>query len=86
MDLIERAFRRPVVQSNLRFENSCGTGSGDPLMSLITELKMKLVEMRLGDQEMIHRDAGLDAAISPVEQISDSSSRTLTNMKMSEGQ
>ena len=86
MDFIEGAFRRPVVQSNLRFENSCGTGSGDPLMSLITELKMKLVEMRLGDQEMIHGDAGLDAAISPVEQISDSSSRTLTNMKMSEGQ
>ena len=55
-------------------------------MSLVTKLKMKLVEMRLGDQEMIHRDAGLDAAISPVEQISDSSSRTLTNMKMSEGQ
>ena len=55
-------------------------------MSLITELKMKLVEMRLGDQEMIHGDAGLDAAISLVEQISDSSSRTLTNMKMSEGQ
>ena len=86
MDFIEGAFRRPAVQSNLRFENSCGTGSGDPLMSLVTELKMKLVEMRLGDQEMIYGDAGLDAAISPVEQISDSSSRTLTNMKMSEGQ
>ena len=86
MDLIEGAFRRPVVQSNLRFENSCGTGSGDPLMSLITELKMKLVEMRLGDQEMICGDACLDVTISPVEQISDSSSRTLPNMEMSEGQ
>ena len=86
MDVIEGPFRCPVVQSNLRFKNSRGTGSGDPLMPLITKLKMKSVEMGLGDQKMVHSDAGLDAAISPVEQISDSSSRTLTNMKMSEGQ
>ena len=86
MDVIEGPFRCPMVQSNLRFENSCGTGSGDPLMPLIAKLKVKLVEMRLGDQKMIHSDAGLDAAISPVEEISDSSSRTLSNMKMSEGQ
>ena len=86
MDLIKGPFRRPVIQSNLRFKNSCGTGSGNTLMPLITEIKMKLIEMRLGDQEMIHGDAGLGAAISPVEQISDSSSRTLSNMKMSEGQ
>ena len=86
MDVIKCLFRSPVIQKNLRFENSSGTGSGNTLMPLITELKMKLVEMRLGDQEMIHGDAGLDAAISPVEQISDSSSRTLPNMKMGEGQ
>ena len=55
-------------------------------MPLITELKMKLVEMRFGDQEVIYGDAGLDAAILLVEQISNSSSRTLPDMKMSEGQ
>ena len=86
MDVIKGPFCSPVIQSNLRFENSCGTGSGDPLMPLITELKMKLVEMRFGDQEVIYGDAGLDAAILLVEQISNSSSRTLPNMKMSEGQ
>ena len=86
MDVIKGPFCSPVIQSNLRFENSCGTASGNALMPLVTKLKMELVEMRLGDQEMIHGDAGLDAVILPVEQISDSSSRTLPNMKMSEGQ
>ena len=55
-------------------------------MPLITKLTMELIEMRLGDQEVVHGEPSMDTAISTVDEISESSSRTLPNMKMGKGQ